>query len=248
MSSASNGTVGGISFNDEDIVAYNKTTQVWSMVYDGSDVGTGGDVDGFARLADGSLLLSFDGGFALSPFGTVDDSDILRFVPTSLGDTTAGQFFMYFDASDVGLDTNDEDIDSVGVTADGKLVVSTIGAFAVTGASGDDVDLLAFTPTQLGATTSGTWALYFDGSDVELTPLGNEDVNALWIDPATNKLYLSTLGAFAVTGATGGGDDVFVCTPGTLGATTTCTYGPGLYFDGSANGFNVVLDAFVIVR
>ena len=100
----------------------------------------------------------------------------------------------------------------------------------------------------LGDVTSGTWAPYFDGSDVELTPLGNEDVNALWIDPATNKLYLSTLGAFTVTGATGGADDVFTCMPGTLGATTTCTYGPGLYFDGSANGFNVVLDAFVIVR
>ena len=105
----------------------------------------------------------------------------------------------------------------MGVTADGKLVASTIGAFAVTGASGDDVDLLAFTPTALGATTSGTWALYFDGSDVELTPLGNEDVNALWIDPATDKLYLSTLGTFTVTGASGGGDDVFACTPGMLG-------------------------------
>ena len=69
---------------------------------------------GFARLADGSLLLSFDGGFALGPFGTVDDFNTLCFVPTSLGNTTAGQFFMYFDASDVGLDINDEDIDSGG--------------------------------------------------------------------------------------------------------------------------------------
>ena len=43
-----------------------------------------------------------------------------------------------------------------------------------------------------------------------------------------NKIYLNMLGTFTVTGATGGGAAVFVCTPGTLGATTTCTYGPGL--------------------
>ena len=248
VSATANGSAGGISFNDEDIVAYNSATRAWSMVYDGSDVGTGGDVDAFSKQADGSLLLSFDSSFSLSPLGTVDDSDIVRFVPTSLGDTTAGQFSWYFDASDVGLDTNDEDIDAMAFTPDGKLVVSMFGAYAVTGASGDDVDLLAFTPTQLGDVTAGTWALYFDGSDVELTPLGNEDVNAVWIEPATGKIYLSTLGAFAVTGVTGGGDDVFMCMPGALGANTTCTYGPGLYWDGSANGFNLIVDALEIVR
>ena len=159
VSATANGSAGGISFNDEDIVAYNSATRAWSMYYDGSDVGTGGDVDAFSKLADGSLLLSFDGSFSLNPLGTVDDSDIVKFVPTSLGDTTTGQFSWYFDASDVGLDTNDEDIDALQVMPDGKLVVSVLGAYGVTDAggaalAGDDVDLLAFTPTQLGDATT----------------------------------------------------------------------------------------------
>jgi hypothetical protein len=43
------------------------------------------------------------------------------------------------------------------------------------------------------------------------------------------------LGAFAVTGVSGDGADIFVCTPGSLGATTSCTF--NMYWDGSANGF-----------
>ena len=124
----------------------------------------------------------------------------MRFVPTSTGNTTAGAFEWYFDASDVGLSTNDEDIDAIGFTADGKLVISTLGTVSVTGVSGDDEDLLVFTATQLGQTTSGTWAMYFDGSDVGLSTSTNEDVNGVWIDPGNGQIYLTTVGAFAVTG------------------------------------------------
>lgn len=206
------------------------------------------EVDGFSLQPDGSLLLSFDASFTLSPLGSVDDSDIIRFVPTSLGATTAGQAEWYFDASDVGLDTNDEDIDAIGFAPDGRLLVSTVGRFSVPGVSGDDVDLIAFTPASLGANTSGTWSLYFDGSDVGLSPGGSEDVYGVWVDPANGQIYLTTLGSFSVTGVSGGGDDIFVCTPGTLGATTTCTFGPGLFWDGAAHGFNYVVDGFEIKR
>jgi len=52
-----------------------------------------------------------------------------------------------------------------------------------------------------------------------------------------------------VTGVSGDGADIFVCSPGTLGTTTTCTYGPGLYWDGSANGFaGEVMDVLEIQR
>ena len=98
------------------------------MFFDGSDVGVGNvDVDGFYLRPDGSFLLSFDAPVSLTGLGTVDDSDIVRFVPTSTGSTTAGTFEWYFDGSDVGLSTNDEDIDGIGFTADGKLVISTLG-------------------------------------------------------------------------------------------------------------------------
>ncbi|MCO5243454.1 MAG: hypothetical protein M9927_06440 [Anaerolineae bacterium] len=133
-------------------------------------------------------------------------------------------------------------------TADGKLVISTAGSFSVPGVSGADEDLLVFTASQLGQTTSGTWAMYFDGSDVGLSQSSSEDVNGAWFDVATGKLYLTTVGAFSVTGVSGDGADIFICTPTSLGSNTACTYGPGLYWDGSANGFaGEIVDGFTIV-
>ncbi len=235
LSSTTNGNAGGVAFNDEDIVAYDTSTSTWSMYFDGSDVGITGDVNAFAFMADGSILLSLDAAANVSGLGTVDDSDIIRFTPTSLGANTAGSFAWYFDGSDVGLTTNNEDLDTIGFAPDGKLVISTVGSFSVTGASGNDEDLVAFSPTSLGSTTSGTWSLYFDGSDVGLNNSSSEDVNGAWIDPANNQIYLTTLGNFSVPGVSGDGADIFICTPGSLGSTTSCTYSP--YWDGSANGF-----------
>ena len=248
VSSTTSGTAGGVSFADEDILKFNRTTGVWEMFFDGSDVGVGGtDVDAASLQPDGSILMSFDAAITLTGLGTVDDSDIVRFLPTSTGATTAGSFAWYFDGSDVGLTTDGEDIDAIGFTPDGKLVISTLDAVSVTGVSGVDEDLLVFTATALGLTTSGTWAMYFDGSDVQLNNAASEDINGVWIDAANGQIFLTTVGAFSVTGASGDGADIFVCTPGTLGATTTCTYGPGLYWDGSANGFaGEVMDALEI--
>lgn len=243
-SSSTSGTAGGVSFADEDILTYNTSTGTWSMYFDGSDVGLGSaDVNAFDLLTDGTILISLDATFSVTGLGTVDDSDIIRFTPTSLGSTTAGTFSWYFDGSDVGLDTNNEDIDAIDVLSDGRILISTLGTFSVTGASGDDKDLAVFTPTALGATTTGSWAFYFDGSDVGLTTT-NEDILGAWV-ASNGDIYLTTLGTFSVTGASGDGADIFRCVPGSLGSTTTCTF--SLYWDGSANGFaGEVLDAFGI--
>lgn len=236
LSSAGSGTAGGVSFADEDVLIKNQGTGVWTMYFDGSDVGVSGtDVDAFEMLADGALLFSFDTDFSLSGFGTVDDSDILKFTPTSTGATTTGGWQWYFDGSDVGLSTTGEDVDALAVLPDGRILVSTLDTYSVTGASGDDEDLIAFTPSALGSTTSGTWAIYFDGSDVGLSTNANEDVNAVDVD-AAGKVYLSTLGSFSVTGVSGDSSDIFVCTPSALGSTTACSW--AMYWDGSTNGFS----------
>ena len=236
-----------MAFADEDIIWLNPDTGVYTMYFDGSDVGITGDVDALDILSDGSLLLSLESAATVGSLGTVDDSDIVRFVPTSLGATTAGAFEWYFDASDVGLSTNDEDIDALAVLPDGRLIVSTLGVFSVTGASGEDEDLIAFTPATLGAATSGTWSLYFDGSDVDLATSSSEDVGAVWI-AANGNLHLTTIGNFAVTGVSGANEDIFVFTPASLGATTTGAYSPTLYLDGSAYGLgSFTIDASHIV-
>ncbi|MGH2544100.1 MAG: sulfatase-like hydrolase/transferase, partial [Ardenticatenaceae bacterium] len=234
--STSSGNAGGVDFENEDILSHDTLTGVWAIYFDGSDVGLSGtDVDAFDQQSDGSLLLSFSSSISVAGLGTVDDSDIVRFIPTSTGSNTAGSFAWYFDASDVSLTTNDEDVDAVSFAPDGKLVVSTSGNFSVSGVSGADEDLIVFTATQLGATTSGTWALYFDGSDVALTG-SSEDINGLRITSA-GQIYLTTTGDFSVSDSSGDGSDIFVCTPVTLGPATDCTFGPALYWDGSANGF-----------
>jgi hypothetical protein len=235
LGSSTVGIAGGATFADEDILIKDMGSGAWSLFFDGSDVGLANtDVDAFELQVDRSMLMSFDTDFTLSGFGAVDDADILRFVPTSTGDTTTGIWQWYFDGSDVGLTTSDEDVDAFDIQPDGRLLISAIGNISVTGASGVDEDLLVFTPAQLGATTSGTWAMYFDGSDVGLSNTSNEDVNGVWVD-AAGKIYLTTLGNFSVTGVSGDGSDVFVCTPGSLGSTTTCTW--VMYWDGSVNGF-----------
>jgi hypothetical protein len=198
-------------------------------------------------MSNGTILLSLDADSTVTNFGTVDDSDIIRFTPTSLGSNTAGTFSWYFDGSDVGLTTTAEDIDSIDFTSDGKLVVSTSGAVSVTGVSGNDEDLLVFTASSLGSTTTGTWALYFDGSDVGLNDTTSEEINGIWIDTSTNNIYLTTLGSFSVSGISGDGSDIFICTPGSLGSATSCTFSP--YWDGSLNGFSgEVIDGLHIIR
>lgn len=223
----------------------------YALHFDGSDVAlttTNEDVDAFTFLPDGSILISTLGAFSVPGAGattiTGGGEDLLRFVPTSLGATTTGTWSMYFDGSDVNLTGTAENIDGVSVLADGRVIVSTTGAFTVTGATGLDEDLIAFTPTTLGASTTGTWALYFDGSDVGLDTTDDEDVRAFFIrETGSNPtLFLTTLGNFAVTGATGANEDSVAFAPISLGSTTSGTFGPGLAFDGSLYG----LSAFAI--
>ena len=233
MSLTDNGTVGGIAFADEDILRFDGAN--WSLFFDGSDVGVGGvDLFAFSIVDVDTILMSFDAAVTVNGIAATP-RDILRFEATSLGTDTAGTFFMHLNGIDVGLDVAAENIDSVTVLPDARILISTTGNPTVSGVTaGRDEDILAFTPTTLGANTSGTWLMYFDGSDVTLDA-SSEDVDALDVT-ANGNIYLSTFGNFAVTGVSGADEDVFVCTPTSLGNTTACTYSPALYFDGSAWG------------
>ncbi len=242
LSLAGTGSVGGVSARDEDILRFDGTT--WAMYFDGSDVGVGGvDVDAFYIVDADTILMSFDNAVTVNGL-TLEDWDIARFDATSLGDITAGSFSLYFDGNDVGLDTSAEDVDAIELLPDGRLLISTLGSPSVSGVTGGrDEDLLAFTPTSLGDVTTGTWQMYFDGSDVGLDTSA-EDTDALGIGP-NGDIYLSTRDVFAVPGVSGGDEDIFVCTPTSLGDVTACTYSPVLYFDGSAWGLAASdVDAF----
>ncbi len=222
MSFRSNTTVPGVgTVADEDIVSYDEGTGTWALEFDGSDVGLGGlEISGLAVLPSGDLLLSFTAAGTVGGL-SVDDSDIVQFTPTSLGTTTAGTFSLYFDGSDVAMTSNSEDVDGIALAADGRLIVSTTGSFSGSGASGADEDLFLFTGT-LGAATSGSFAQHFDGSDVGLGGNSAEDVDAAALTE-TGELLFSTIGDFAVTGASGADEDV-VEFSGTFGASTSGSF------------------------
>ena len=193
-------------------------------------------MDGLAIISSDEILMSFtSSGSVPGISSTVDDSDIVKFTATSLGASTAGSFELYFDGSDVSLTRSGEDIDGIELLPDGRLLISTKGSFSVSGLSGKDEDISAFTPTELGPNTSGSFELYFDGSDVSLGSSSDEDIYALAVD-TTGEIYLSTRGNFSVSGLSGADEDVFVFTPSSLGSSTSGTFAGTLFFNGSAYG------------
>lgn len=240
LSSTTGGTANGVRFADEDILVYYDVTGQWSLAFDGSDVGLAAtDVDAFHLLPDGRLLLSLDNASQVPGIGLVDDSDVIAFTPSSLGSVTAGSYALYFDGSDVGLSTNAEDVDALAMTADGDLLLSTLGNADTGTVVAQDEDLLRFSPGQLGETTIGQWSLFFDGSTIGLT-LSGEDIFGAWLG-AGDHLYLSTMAAFAAAGVSGGPADVFSCGPV---SSATCDSPAVLRWRGAEHGFGrEVIDA-----
>ena len=141
---------------------------------------------------------------------------------------------MYFDGSDVGLTTSNEDVDGLAYVEESgvaKLLISTNAAFSVPGVSGGGEDLIRFTPTSLGEHRR-------DLVDVlrrqRRGPRGNQRKRrrARLLE---GKLHLTTAGDFNVPGVAGGDEDVFVFTPATLGTNTSGSYDPTLFFDASGS-------------
>lgn len=104
-----------------------------------------------------------------SPTTPPTNTPVFKFIPTTLGNSTSGVFEMIFDGSDVGLNGSGEDVDALGLTPAGALLVSVLSSFNASGVSGQDEDLIEFTATSWGWTTAGTFAVIGasgDGADV----------------------------------------------------------------------------------
>jgi hypothetical protein len=234
LSVGSAATIDGVSIKNEDIFTVYDDDSV-ELFFDGSDLGMGGlKIDAFAFAPSGDLVMSFtEPGGVPGIIGTVDDSDLVRFLADSLGPDTAGTFVRYFDGSDVGLSSDGEDVDALEIRANGALLISTSGSASVPGiASADDSDALRFVPSHLGSTTSGTWYRWFDGSDVGLGTTGEDtDALATW----SGAIGLSTTGSLAVPGLRAANEDVALFHPTHTGSDTDGTW-MSRYFDGSAFG------------
>ncbi len=240
VSSTTSGNVDGVSFADEDILAYNVFSDSWEKYFDGSDVGLrGNDVNAFHIEDDGTILVTLKRPQRVAGFWA-DDSDVIAFSPTSLGGDTAGTFSKYFDGSDVGLSTDAEEVDALARTPDGRLLLSTSGPHKVprTGGGtlrGADEDLIVFNATSLGTKTGGSFERYFDGSDVGLRN-SSEDIWGAWVEPNTGEIVLTTKARYWVPGLNGDKEDVIVFVPTSLGTNTTGTFYLG--WDGDDHGLS----------
>lgn len=151
----------------EDVLLYD--AGVWSMYFDGSDVGLSPlleNVDGFEILPDGGVLISTLGDGTTVPGlpGTYGNEDLLQCVG-AFGPATSCTWSVYFDGSDVALTTAGENVDAAGVSGGGTIFLSTAGAFSVPGLSGADEDVfICRTPTTGAATACASFQMYFDGS------------------------------------------------------------------------------------
>jgi hypothetical protein len=243
ISTESSGSVAGITFKDEDVLAYDTQTGGWTVLIDGSDIGLGdADIKALHWRPDQTILLSFGSTVTLPGLAApVDDSDIVRFIPTSLGANTAGSYELYLDGSTVGLTTDNEDIDAIAFNAAGELVVSTVGTANVPGAAG----AIMVREEDLMALRNGVWELLFDGSDIGLTT-DAEDIKAVELN--TEGLHLSTDGAYTINGLSGDSLDVFACQPLALGEQSQVA-GCTVRLDGTALGLSGdAVDAFAVGR
>ena len=93
----------------------------------------------------------------------------------------------------------------------------------------EPADIVRFTPTQLGPTTTGSFTMLLDGSDVGLDTSG-EDIDALGRAP-DGRLLVSVGGAFSAGGVSGGDEDIYLFTATSLGDETAGAW--SRYFDGS---------------
>ena len=181
LSFAANGgtTVPGItsSVQDEDVVRYD--AGVWSLWFDGSDVGLANsnaeDVDAFELLADGSVVISTEGDPNVPGITGEADEDLLRcagtFVPGTNGASavTTCTWAYYFEGTDVGLAAGGEDIDGAAVGGS-DLYLSTRGGFTVTGLSGLDEDVFRCVAATTGpASACASFSMFFDGSALGVT-------------------------------------------------------------------------------
>ncbi|MBD2199690.1 MULTISPECIES: PKD domain-containing protein [Calothrix] len=197
----------------------------------------------------------------------VTNTDIVRFTPssaTSWGSNTAGTYSLYFRGANVGLgeklnpvsnpSDNGENIDAFSILPDGRLLMSFTGSPSLPGVNGrvingNDEDLFVFTATNTGANTAGTWAPYFDGSDLDLNTNSDEDIDAIWVDNGSN-IYLSTRRNYGAIGAnttiSGNGNTIFTFIPNSIGLNTS---GDLIQFwDGTAAGLNATnsIDGFAV--
>lgn len=238
LSFVAGGTVGGLDLAPNDIALYERAVDAWRVFLDGDAVGLSGlNIDGFVVLSGDRVAFSLDTAASLPGVGQVQPEDIVLYTPLN------GSLRLVFDGSDVGLSGSAENIDAITVTANGDMLVSVAGDFAVPGATGKAQDLLRFVPTAWGQNTSGTWSLWWDGSTVAMNA-ASEDIWGVTAVGPFDSVYLTTSGDLQIGPFTASGADIVYCTHDAPGAPTACADSGHYWLGADAGHAALSIDGF----
>ena len=246
ISPSGSATIGGIPATPADILRYTKSTNSWTMVYDGSVRGTAKNITAFDLLDDGSLLLVFGVNQPLTIGGaaaTATPYDIVKFTPNNPGvyPLGPGTYSWFFQGKPNSLSTTTEKIDALDLSGD-RLLLSTTGTAKLpllpSGIlTAADEDVFAFNRT----TNRWESALVIDGS--KMAGMAVEDISSVWYDSANLDYYVTITGAFNLGGVRGNGKSIVKLTPN--GGATMFTpslvpwLAPGATFPSNLDGLDM---------
>ena len=174
LSTASNATIGGLTFRDGDIVQYNPLTNSATLFFSEDLFSTNVNVDGFSVLANGHYIISTVGNATLGGL-TFRDGDLAEYNPVT---GTASLFFSE------NAFSADEDIDAVHVLSDGSILLSTRNGASIGGITFLDGDVVRYVPS------TNTASILLP----ESTFTGNVNVDGVFLAPEPDTGLLLALG------------------------------------------------------
>ena len=111
---------------------------------------------------------------------------------------------LLFDGSDVGVGS--PDLFAFSMVDANTILMSFNNAVTVNGLTINPQDVVQFEATSLGANTTGTFSMYFDGSDVGLSASA-ESIDELSV-LSNGQVLISTTGSSTVPGVSAADEDV----------------------------------------
>jgi hypothetical protein len=195
-------TLGGLTFNSNDLAEYNPSTDTATLYFDG-DLFTGAtDIDATHVLGNGNIILST---FESATLGglSFDAGDLVEYNPST--DTAT----LYFDQD---LFSQTENIDAAHILGGGNIILSTTDSATLGGLTFGEGDLVEYNPS------TDTATLYLDGSLFS----GSENIDAVHV-LASGNIIISTFDSATLGGLSFGAADLAEYNPSTDTAT--------LYFD-----------------
>ncbi len=184
LSTNENETLGGLTFEDEDLVAYNPVTGIGTLFFDGDAMFTGEeDIDAVHILNNGNILLSTEGDATIGGL-TFGDDDLVEYNPVT------GTASLFFDGGAL-FSNGFEDIDAVHILNNGNILLSTSTGATIGGSTFEDGDIVEYNPI------TGIATLFFD----EDLFSADEDIDAVHLLNNGN-LVISTTGGATMGGLT----------------------------------------------